>query len=239
MTIQTRLIDYSHDGVALQGELAWDDAGGPKPVVLVVSTWAGRTEFEGSKAKMLAELGYVGFAVDMFGKGVVGDSVEACSAMIEPLLGDRALLQARMAAGLEAASGQPEVAAGPSAAIGFCFGGLSVLDLARTGAHVAGVVSFHGLLGPADNIPEPSISAKVLVLHGYDDPMATPDAVLAFADEMGRAGADWQVHAYGGTYHAFTNPEANNPEMGTIYNATAEARSFASMRAFLAEVLPG
>ncbi|HNU20621.1 MAG TPA: dienelactone hydrolase family protein, partial [Hydrogenophilus thermoluteolus] len=139
-------------------------------------------------------------------------------------------------AAIHALAMQPEVDPEKVAAIGFCFGGLSVLDLARVGAPVKGVVSFHGLFTPPGNTTDNKITAKVLALHGWDDPMAKPDAVLAFAKEMTDAGADWQLHAYGHTMHAFTNPEANDPDFGTVYNAKADARSWQAMQNFLAEL---
>ena len=135
-------------------------------------------------------------------------------------------------------SGPCETADEPVAAMGFCFGGLCVLDLARSRSNIAGVVSLHGLLMPADNLPAPEISAKVLVLHGYDDPMVPPDQVVSFATEMTNAGCDWQLHAYGQTLHAFTNPEANDPDFGTVYSATASRRAYGALDDFLAEVLP-
>lgn len=237
MAIQTRLFDYYHHDVKLIAEVAWDDALGPRPAVLVAPTWAGRTAFEGDKAHMLAELGYVGFAIDMYGEGQTGAGADECSALMTSVVSDRANLQARMAAAVAAARSLPETSDGPMAAIGFCFGGLCVLDLARAGGDVAGVVSFHGILGAPDNLPSPQISARVLVLHGYDDPMADPDAMRAFCDEMTQADCDWQVHAYGQTTHAFTNPNANDPNFGTMYSARAANRSFASMQSFLSEVL--
>ena len=236
MAIQTRLLDYTHGDITLQAEVAWDDSLGPRPAVLVAPTWAGRTEFEGQNARMLAELGYVGFAVDMYGKGLSGADKEECTVLMTPVVSDRALLQARMAAAVSAARALPEVVDQPLAAIGFCFGGLCVLDLARSRDDIAGVVSFHGILAAPDNIPEPRITAKVLVLHGYEDPMADPDAMRAFCDEMTDAGGDWQLYAYGQTLHAFTNPHANDPDFGTVYNAVVAERAFASMRQFLAEV---
>lgn len=237
MAVQTRFVDYQHGELTLRAEMAWDDSLGPRPVVLVAPTWAGRTAFEGDKARMLAELGYVGFAIDMYGAGIVGNGVEECSALMTPVASDRGLLQARIGTALDAARAQPEVLDQPAGAMGFCFGGLCVLDLARSRDDVAGVVSFHGLLGAPENISTPRVSAKVLVLHGYDDPMADPDAMRAFCDEMTAAGCDWQLHAYGQTQHAFTNPNANDPNMGTVYNPVVAERAFASMRAFFSEVL--
>ena len=132
-----------------------------------------------------------------------------------------------------------EVEAGSIAAIGFCFGGLCVLDLARTGADIAGVVSFHGLFTPPGNTAGNTISARILALHGWDDPMATPDSVVALAQELSAMDADWQLHAYGNTMHAFTNPAAADPNMGTVYDAAADRRSWQAMTNFLDELFDG
>lgn len=238
MSILCRPVEYAHQGTVLEGFMAWDDAAtAPRPAVLVSHAWVGRDEFACIKARALAELGYVGFALDMYGKGVLGRTVEENARLMKPFMDDRALLQTRITAALSAVRRQPEVDASRIAAIGFCFGGLCVLDLARTGADLRGVVSFHGLLTPPGNIPRPTIRSKVLVLHGFDDPMAPPEQVLALAKELTDAGCDWQVHAYGGTVHAFTNPVANDPAFGTVYSATADRRSWLSMRNFLEEVL--
>jgi dienelactone hydrolase len=238
MTIQTRTIEYYHDDTRLEGILAWDDTKeGPRPAVLISPAWAGRDAFAINKARDLAELGYVGFALDMYGDGRVGSGPDENAQLMGPFLADRALLQARQQAALDAVRRQPEVDANRVAAIGFCFGGLCVLDLARSGADLRGVVSFHGLFTPPANTAGQRILSKVLVLHGYDDPIVTPDNVLALADELTQAGADWQIHAYGGTVHAFTNPQANDPGFGTVYKEEADRRSWQALRNFLAEVL--
>ncbi|MEN8260019.1 MAG: dienelactone hydrolase family protein, partial [Pseudomonadota bacterium] len=177
------------------------------------------------------------FALAMYGKGMRGKDPEENAGLMEPFITDRALLQRRITAALEILRQQPQVDAGAIAAMGFCFGGLCVLDLARTGADLRGVVSFHGLLGAPGNTAGNKIRAKVLVLHGHDDPMVPVDQVIALERELTEAGADWQVHSYGHTMHAFTNPAANDAGFGMLYNSIADRRSWQSMRHFLAEVL--
>ena len=237
LAIQTRLIEYKDGDVLLEGYLAWDDTNGDqRPGILISHAWAGRSEFEEGKAESLAELGYAGFAIDLYGKGVRGSNAEENSALMQPLLDDRATLQRRMKLALEQVRKQEVVDPSRVAAMGFCFGGLSVLDLARTGADLAGVASFHGLFNAPGNTGGNRISAKVLVMHGWDDPMATPDKVLSLADELNEMGADWQIHGYGNTMHEFTNPAANDPGFGTVYNAQADRRSWQSLQLFLAEI---
>ena len=236
MAIQTRLVEYDCDGTLLEGYLAWDDSAGPAPAVAIAHTWAGRGAFEEGKARALAEQGYVGFAIDMYGKGILGTTVEENTALMTPLVEDRGLLQRRINRAIEVLREQPEADASRVAAMGFCFGGLCVLDLARSGADVKGVVSFHGLFNPPGDGATRAITAKVLCLHGYDDPMAQPDSLLALAQELTQAGADWQVHAYGHTQHAFTNPNAADPDMGTVYNPDADRRSWQALSNFLDEI---
>lgn len=236
--LQTKTLDYFDGDTRLQGYLAYDDANpGPLPGVLIAHPWAGRNDFVLDKARRLAELGYAGFALDMYGDAKLGEGAEECSALMMPFMEDRAKLQRRMACALEALRRQPEVDAARIAAMGFCFGGLCVLDLARSGADLRGAVSFHGLLKPPGNTDDNAIKAKVLVLHGHDDPMAPVDDVVALQEELTAARADWQVHVYGNTVHAFTNPLANDPGFGTVYNAVADSRSWRSLVDFLAEVL--
>lgn len=237
MPIQTRNIEYKDRGVVLEGYMAWDDSSHKKqPGVLVSHAWRGRSEFEESKAEQLAELGYVGFAIDLYGKGILGNNAEQNRALMDPLLADRELLQSRMQQALTVFGKQKEVDQGRIAAMGFCFGGLCVLDLARTGADIRGIASFHGLLSAPGNTAGNTIAAKVLVLHGWDDPMATPDQLLELTSELTAMGADWQLHAYGNTLHAFTNPAADDVDFGTVYNADADHRSWQSLQLFLAEI---
>jgi len=233
--IRVRRVTYRDEQTECVGHLALPPGDGPFPVVLIHHAWSGQTDFERDKAAALAKLGYAAFAVDNYGGGRVGQSPDENRAMMKPLVADRALLRQRLLSALTAARAVPEVDASRVAAIGFCFGGLCALDLARSGADVRGVVSFHGLLSPA-GLSSQKVLAKVLVLHGYDDPSAPPEAVLAFASEMSQADADWQLHAYGGTMHAFTNPAANSPAAGKLYSESADRRSWQSMRAFLEEV---
>ena len=237
MAIQTRQVGYKDHAIVLEAYMAYDDASSDRrPGVLISHAWGGRGEFEENKAETLAELGYVGFALDLYGKGLQGSNPEQNQALMQPLLDDRAVLQRRMQLALEVCRKQKEVDGERVAAMGFCFGGLCVLDLARTGADILGAASFHGLLSSPGNTGDNKISAKVLVMHGWDDPMATPDQVLSLADELSTMGADWQMHAYGNTQHAFSNPAADNPDMGTVYNADADRRSWQSLQLFLAEI---
>ncbi len=237
MAIITNTVNYLDGDVVLEGFFAFDDSlQGRRPAVLISHTWAGRDGFVQGKAEQLAELGYVGFALDMYGGGMVGASPKENERLMQPFIADRAMLQRRISAALAAVRLLPWVDDSNIAAIGFCFGGLCVLDLARSGADIKGVVSFHGLLGAPDTLEKLPIKAKVLALHGHDDPMAPVAQVNAFEQEMTEAGADWQVHAYGHTVHAFTNPAANNPAFGMIYQPTAERRSWQSMKNFLTEI---
>jgi dienelactone hydrolase len=237
MTIQTSSIDYLCGDATHEAFIAWDDANtAPAPGVLVSHAWGGRTELEEGKARWLAGQGYVGVAIDMYGKGIRGSSTEENAALMTPLIENRPELQSRIATALAMMREQPQVDATRCAAMGYCFGGLCVLDLARCGSDVAAVISIHGLFNPPGNTAGTPISAKVLCLHGYDDPMAQPDSMQALALELSDAGADWQIHAYGGTQHAFSNPQANNPDMGTVYSARADARAALATRNFLAEV---
>lgn len=228
-------IEYSGNGMTFEGYLSRPSASNT-PMVLIAHAWAGPGEHEFAVADRLAELGYVGFAMDVYGKGKRGTSVEENTQLMMPLLENRTELQSRLKLALQTARGLENVDASRIAAIGYCFGGLCVLDLARTGADVRGVVSFHGLFSPDPALEGTPITAKVLALHGWDDPMADPESVRGFASEFTKAGVDWQLHAYGGTMHAFTNRQANDPQMGTVYNPKADARSWMAMTNFLAEI---
>ena len=236
MEIVTRTVDYHHGGKTYEGFCAADSAArGKRPAVLVSHAWAGRGAVEETYARRLAQLGYAGFALDLYGKGVFGKTTAECQALMTPLAQDRPHLQERLLSVIDVVKAQPEVDTSRIAAMGFCFGGLCVLDIARTGADLRGVGSFHGLFSAPGNTAGTRIKAKVVAFHGWDDPMVKPDDVKAFGAEMTAAGADWRLHAYGGAMHAFTNPDANDPGFGTVYNKQAADRSWASFVRFLEE----
>ncbi len=236
--IRERTVEYNHGGTVLEGFLAYDDSKpGPLPGVLISHAWAGREDFECQKARDLAALGYAAFALDLYGKGVLGSGPEENTQLMQPFLEDRPMLQDRLTLSLGTFSSQPEVDAGRIVAMGFCFGGLCVLDMARIGAAVQGVASFHGLFNPPGNTAGNKISAKVLVLHGHLDPMVPVSAVNDLENELIEAGADWQIHVYGSAMHAFTYPPANAPDMGAVYHADTDRRSWKTLLNFLEETL--
>ena len=233
--MQSQDCSYQDKELTCQGFLAYGD-NEKKPLVLIVHDWTGRNPFAIEKAKQLAQMGYVGFAVDMYGDGRIGQNNEEKMSLMQPLMQDRSLLLRRIKAAYDFAKTLSMVDEHKIAIIGFCFGGLCALDLARSGVDLKGVVSFHGLLKRNEHDPLRPIPAKVLACHGHNDPMVTPEQVLAFQTEMTECGADWQTHIYGNVSHAFTNPLANDTAHGLIYNALAAKRSDIAMRNFLQEV---
>jgi len=238
MPIQLHNIDYRDGDTSCKGLLAFDEQrSGPLPGILISHAWGGREEFFVQKGRELARLGYAAFALDMYGDGKLGHSVEENSALMTPFVQDRALLSRRINAALTAMRALPQIDARRIGAMGYCFGGMCVLDLARSGADVRGVVSLHGLLKPPGTGGNNKIKAKVLALHGHDDPMVPVADVVAFEQEMTEAKVDWQVHVYGGAKHAFTNPEATDHSAPTVYNAAADRRSSTALVNFFEEVL--
>ena len=231
-------VDYALEGQPHQGLLVTGDgATGARPTVLAFHAWNGRTPDHDVFAHRLSDLGWNGFAVDLYGKGLTGETTEECQALMNPLVGDRARLRAKLLGVVEAVAALPEVDSSKMAAIGFCFGGLCVLDLARAGAPLKGVASFHGLFLPSGLPSVTPIAPKVVAYHGWADPMVKPDAVVGFGEEFTAAGADWQLHAFGGAMHGFMNVGANMPEMGVQYDAKVAERAWTGMSGFLAEVL--
>lgn len=231
--MEKRLVESTHEGVVFESILCADPAAGPRPTVLVFPNFFGITGIEDATATRLDGLGYNAFACDLYGKGQRGGTREEAAARMGPLRENRPLLQARMLALLELARQQADVDAAQIAAIGFCFGGLCVLDLARTGADVKGVASFHGLFTPPGNLDGIGIKARVAVYHGWEDTLVPPDQVVALGQELTAAGCDWQIHCYGGAVHGFTH--ARPPEEGIPVNALADRRAWRSAADFLGE----
>ena len=236
--VQTKSVEYKQADALLEGYLVWDDAvQGRRPGVLVVHDWTGLGEYAQARARKLAAMGYLAFAIDVYGKGVRPKTPPEAAAQAGIYKKDRALMRARVAAGLDVLRQDPRCDLQWVAAIGYCFGGTCVLELARSGADVAGVVSFHGGLDTPTPADAQQIRGKVLVLHGGDDPHVPRKDVNGFEDEMRAGGVDWQVVIYGGAVHGFTNPASGNDKSrGVAYDARADRRSWEAMQAFFAEV---
>lgn len=237
--IVTRTVEYKEGNTILEGFLAYDDAKKEKrPGVLVVHEWNGLGDYVKKRTQDLAKLGYVAFAADIYGRGVRPADPKASGETSSIYKKNRTLFRARLLAGLEEVKKQKEVDPKRLAAIGYCFGGTGVLELARTGADVRGVVSFHGGLDSPTPEDGKKIKAKVLVLHGADDPFVSERDIKNFENELRSGGVDWQLIKYSKAVHTFTNPAAgSDPSKGSAYNADADRRSWAAMMAFFKEVL--
>lgn len=236
MTEDLRIHEHELEGETYDAAIV-APAGGPRPGVLVFHGWEGRSEGQEIFGRRLAELGYAAFCVDLYGKGRRGTTPAECEALMTPLISDRALLRKRLLNAVQVAGAAPEIDAARMAAIGFCFGGLCVLDLARAGAPLKAVGSFHGLFTPPGLPSVTPIRAKVAAFHGWDDPMVPPADVVALGQELTEAQADWQIHAYGGAMHAFMAPGADMPEMGIQYHERTATRAWRALTDFLAESL--
>jgi dienelactone hydrolase len=235
--VKTQVIDYKDGDVALQGYLAYDDSKTSAPGVLVVHEWWGNNDYSHKRAEQLAELGYVAFALDMYGKGVVANDPKEAGKLAGPFHQDRALTRSRATAGLNVLKSQKNVDTKHIAAIGYCFGGSTVIELARGGADLVGVVSFHGGLDFPNPEETKNIKGHVLICTGADDPMVTPDKVTTFEDQLRKANIDYEINVYGGAVHAFSNPAADAHNIpGIKYNEKADQRSWAAMKAFFAEI---
>lgn len=236
--IKTETVTYQQGDTVLEGFVAYDTAGsGKRPGVLVVHQWLGLTDYEKKRAEMLARLGYVAFCADIYGQGVRADNPKDAGGLAGKYKNDRPLLRARVTAALEAMKRLPQVNASQTAAIGYCFGGTTVLELARAGGNVTGVVSFHGGLNTPLPAASGAVSAKVLALHGADDPFVPPTEVAGFEDEMRQAGVDWALVSYGGAVHSFTDWKAGaDNSKGAAYNEKADRRSWKAMQDFLVEL---
>jgi dienelactone hydrolase len=232
-------VEYRDGDVVCEGYLAKAPGqSGKRPAVLVVHDWMGQGAFSKGKADALAAMGYVGFAVDVYGKDVRPSNPGEAGKQAGKWKGDRAAFRTRLRAALDAVLKDPDVDASHVGAIGYCFGGTGALELARSGAPIAAVVSFHGGLGSPSPDDAKNVKAKVLALHGADDPNVPPKEVEGFISEMRGAKLDWQLVQYGNAVHAFTNPAAGNDNSkGAAYNEAADRRSWQAMKDFFAEVL--
>jgi dienelactone hydrolase len=240
-TLQTRTVEY-HDGqTVLEGVLSYDDATtAQRPGVLVVHDWMGVSEHTRGIAEDLAKMGYVAFAVDIYGKGVRPADMQGAAAESGKFKADRALLRRRANLGLEQLKAQAGVDGTKVAAIGFCFGGTTVLELARSGAPFVGGVSFHGGLDSPKPEDGANIKAKLLILHGADDPFVKPADLAAFQEELRKAGVDWQMISYGGAVHSFTQVRAGTDKSkGAAYHEPSARRSWQAMKDFFAEIFAG
>jgi dienelactone hydrolase len=235
--IKTQAVEYKQGDTVLEGFLAWDDAQqGKRPGVLVVHEWDGLGDYIKMRAEMLAKLGYVAFAPDIYGKGVRPANMQQSAQESSKYAKDRSLMRQRVEAGLEQLKSNPLVDTTRIAAIGYCFGGTTALELGRSGADIAGIVTFHaGLSNPSPDDAK-NIKARVLVLQGANDPYAKPADVDKFEDEMRATKVDWQFVSYGGAVHGFSNPKNHDPEHGLVYDEKVDQRSWKAMQDFFAEI---
>lgn len=237
MTITRDTMVHEGPGGLFESVAVSDDAAESVPGILLFPNVLGTKEADFAMAEKVAALGYAVLVADVYGQGRRTTRADPDMARyMKELNDDRALMQARLLRSLEVLRDLPMVDPLRTAAIGFCFGGKCVLDLARSGADIRGGVSFHGVYD-APPFPNAAITAKLLVCHGWDDPIAPPDAMVELGRELTEAKCDWQIHAYGNTGHAFTDHDANMPERGLAYQPDADRRSFRAMTDFLAEVL--
>ncbi|MGE0790765.1 MAG: dienelactone hydrolase family protein [Sandaracinaceae bacterium] len=230
-----QLLPYTEGDDTFDAYLVRPSGPGPHPAVLICHAWGGRDEFAENKAKAIAELGYVGAAIDVYGVGKRGTDTASNQALMMPLLHDPAMLRRRLTAAYQAVRTADGVDPDKMATIGFCFGGLCSILTGRMGLDLRGVVAFHGLLKIGEQL-DPHPKAQFLILHGQDDPMVPTEDLAGFAAEMKRIDARWTLEAYPGVQHAFTVPGANDDQLGLHYNAQAAARSWLSMKRFLGDV---
>jgi dienelactone hydrolase len=238
-------INYQVGSDEFKGYLAYPEniSGKKLPGILVAPTWLGRNEFACQKARDLAQLGYAAFAVDLYGNGKVAKDSEEASGLTQPLFIQRALLQSRIIAAFECLKALPDVDPAQIGGIGFCFGGLTIIELLRSGTDVKGIVSFHGVLGNhlGDAVAQPvpiasSIKGSALILHGYHDPLVSNEDIINLQKELSDAKVDWQFNTYGLAGHSFTNQDQKNKESGLYFEPKANARSWEAMKAFFKEV---
>lgn len=229
-------IPYQDDQTNLEGFVA-HQPGKKRPLVILCHAWKGRDDFICERAREVANWGYVGFALDMYGKNVIGKTKEENAALKRPFIENRQLLQKRVIKAFDVASALPYVDSGRVAILGLGFGGICALDLARSGVDLKGAISVYGHFDPPPAELIKPIRAKILVLHGYRDPVTSQEELKTFEKEMNEAKVDWQAHIYGNAVHAFATPGANDPNAGILYNPVAAKRAWIAIHNFLAEVL--
>lgn len=242
--MERRTINYSCDGVTCKGFLVHNEiVREPRPGILVAHAWRGQDDFARNKAEELARLGFVAFAVDIYGEGKNAQTDAQAEELMLPFFKDRQLLRNRIHAAYETLKAQERVDKKKIGAIGFCFGGLTVIELLRSGDPVSGVVSFHGLLGErlGDTIATKApladkINGSLLILHGHDDPLVSAEDIKNIQQEFSQADVDWQMTIYSHTAHAFTNPELKDPSTGLVFNQTSCDRSWIAMKNFFTEI---
>lgn len=236
--IQTKVVNYDDEGTALRGVLYWDDAlQGQRPGILVVHEWWGLNDYAKRRARMLAELGYVAFAADMYGSDRVTDDPEQASEWMQEITADVDLWRQRAGLGLEQLRKNPLVTTSEIAAIGYCFGGGTLLQLVYGGAELEGIVSFHGSLPAAPEEAKGKIDPKILVLHGQADTFIAPEVVTNFQNKLEEAGANWEMDIYGGARHGFTNPDAGDYGIENLeYDPQTDSRSWQRMQSFFDEL---
>lgn len=236
--IKIESIEYYDGKDLLEGLVCYDDAKtGPRPVIIVVHEWNGINEHTRIRCRQLASMGYIAFAADIYGKGIRPKNTEESAKQAGIYKNNIPLFRSRMNAALNQTKKFKNADLSKIAAIGYCFGGTAVLELARSGANINGVISFHGSLSTPNPNDAKNIKCKVLVLHGADDPFVKDDEVLAFEKEMRGAGVDWYLTKFGGAVHSFTNPAAGfDNSKGAAYNEKADSRSWEMMKQFFNEI---
>ena len=236
--IKGEAVEYHHGDAVLEGYLAYDDAvPGLQPGILVVHEWKGLNDYAKRRAEQLAQLGYVAFAADMYGKGIRAKDHTEAAQLSGVYRNDRQLMRARAQAAFDVLTRQPNVDPTKLAAMGYCFGGMTVLELARSGADLLGVVTFHGGLDTPHLEDARNIKGKLLVLHGAEDRFVTQEQVKAFQAEMDAAAVRYQLIQYPGAVHSFTVPEAgSDTSTGMAYNAAADQQSWEAMKIFFSQL---
>ena len=236
--VQTKTVTYTHGSVELEGFLAWDDSlKGKRPGILVVHEWWGLNDYARQRAQQLAAMGYVAFALDMYGKGKVTQHPDQAGTWMKHVQSNIQVWQARALAGLNVLSAQKFVDPERLAGIGYCFGGSTVIQLVYSGAPVRGVVSFHGLLPLPDAQQAPQTRARILIAHGNADSFVSEEHLRTFRSALDQANVDWQMIVYSGARHSFTNPGADSYGMDALrYNKQADERSWSHMKLFFDEI---